>query len=83
MAKGSLRFSADPYDEVVKHSYIAKMEKPRQTLETIELLELIINGLQSWVFMWSNNHQPFIVKVKVKSLSHVRLFATPWTLTLH
>lgn len=51
MAKGSLRFAADPYNEVVKHSYIAKMEKPRQTLATIELLELIINGLQSWVFM--------------------------------
>ena len=51
MAKGSLRFASDPYDEVVKHSYIAKMEKPRQTLATIELLELIINGLQSWVFM--------------------------------
>lgn len=51
MGKGFLRFAADPYDEVVKHSYIIKMEKPWQTLPTIELHKLVINDLRCSLFM--------------------------------
>lgn len=44
-AKGFLIFAADSYNEGVKYPCITKMEIPWQTLATIELHELIINGL--------------------------------------
>lgn len=43
-AKGFLIF-ADPYNEGVKHPCITKTKKPWQTHATIELHELVVNGL--------------------------------------
>ena len=40
-------------------------------------------SIKSWVFVLAAiSHFPYLCQVKVKSLSRVRLFATPWTIRL-
>ena len=52
------------------------------TLNTFKEAWSRVSKRETWHFMKSeiyNQHTLQTVKVKVKSLSHVRLFATPWT----